>query len=127
MNWIGLYTLVRKEFARIVRVAIQSMITPLVSALLYIFIFGYVIGRKIDLIGGVTYIDFVLPGILMMNVISASFSNTAFSLYFQRFTRSINEILASPLSHLEMIMGLVLGSLVRSVIVGMGIFVIAIL
>jgi ABC-2 type transport system permease protein len=126
VNWIGLYTLIRREVDRMFRVATQTLITPLISALLYIFIFGYVVGRKIDTIAGVDYIDFVLPGILMMNVISSAFAHCSSSLHFQRFIRHIEEILVSPFSHIEMVVGFVVGGVIRAVIVGLGVFVIAV-
>ena len=89
VNWIGLYTFIRRELERMLRVAVQTLVTPWISALLYIFVFGSIIGKRIDLIAGVQYIDFVLPGILMMNVIMSSFSHSSSSLYFARFIRSI--------------------------------------
>jgi len=95
--------------------------------MLYIFIFGYVIGSKIELFDEFSYIDFVLPGILMMNVINASFSQSAFSLYFQRFSRAIEEILTSPLSYIEMIIGYVTGSVLRALLVSSGIYALALL
>jgi ABC-2 type transport system permease protein len=126
VNWIGLYTFIRREVDRMFRVATQTLITPLISALLYIFIFGHVVGRKIDTIAGVEYIDFVLPGILMMNVISSAFAHCSSSLHFQRFIRHIEEILVSPFSHIEMVVGFVVGGVIRAVIVGLGVFVIAV-
>jgi len=127
MNWIGLYTFIRREFQRMMRIAIQTLVTPWISALLYIFVFGRVIGSRIDLIAGVPYIEFVLPGILMMNVIMSSFSHSSSSLYMARFLHNIEEILTAPFSYLEMIMGYVSAAVVRGLIVGAGIFVIALL
>lgn len=125
VNWTGLYTMVVRDIVRIFRVATQTLVTPWISALLYIFIFGFVIGRSIDLIAGVTYIQFVLPGIVMMNVLASAFAHTSSSLYFKRFIRDIEEILVAPFSHMEMIVGFVLGGIFRGLVVGMGIFVIA--
>jgi len=127
MNWIGLRTFIRRESQRFLRVPIQTLITPWISAILYIFIFGFVVGSRIDAIAGIRYIDFVLPGILMMNLLQASFSQTSSSLYFQRFARHIEEILTAPLSYLEMITGYVIGGVIRGFIVGLGIFGIAVL
>ena len=127
MNWIGLYTFIRREVERTLRVATQTLVTPWISALLYIFVFGSVVGRKIDLIAGVPYISFVLPGILMMNVISSAFGSSSSSLYFQRFQRTIEEMLVAPFSHLEMIIGFVMSGIVRAMIIALGIFVLALL
>lgn len=126
VNWIGLYTFIRREIDRMFRVATQTLLTPWISALLYIFIFGHVVGRKIEKIAGVDYIDFVLPGILMMNVISSAFAHTSSSVHFQRFIRHIEEILVAPFSHVEMVVGFVVGGVARAVIVGLGVFVIAV-
>jgi|TARA_Y100000310_G_scaffold63585_1_gene59061 ABC-2 type transport system permease protein len=126
VNWIGLWTFVRRESQRFLRVPVQTLVTPWISAVLYIVIFGFVVGSKIDLIAGVRYIDFVLPGILMMNLIAASFSQTSSSIFFQRFARHIEEILVVPLSHFEMITGYVIGGIIRGIVVGLGVFLIAV-
>lgn len=117
MNWIGLYTMVRREVERTMRVKVQTLVSPVMSATLYIFIFGHVIGTKIDTIVGVPYITFVFPGILMLSVINASFSSSSSSLYFARFIHTIDEILVAPFSYLEMIFGFMLGSMMRGVMV----------
>lgn len=127
MNVIGLWTFVRRELRRFSRVAVQTLITPWISALLYIFIFGRIVGSRIDSIGGVEYIDFVLPGILMMNIIMGAFMQTAFSLYFQRFARHIEEVLVAPLAYWEMIIGHIIGGVLRAMVVAVGIYVIAVL
>lgn len=125
-NVIGLQTLIRREIERFLRTYVQSLLSPWVSALLYILVFGVIVGKRIDLIAGVEYIDFVLPGIVMLNLISASFSHTSFSLYFMRFARHIEEILVAPLSYLEMVIGFVVGGVVRSLVTGIGVYLIAI-
>jgi len=121
VNWIGLYTLIRREFERIFRVPIQTVVSPLVSAFLFIFIFGFILGRKIDLIAGISYMEFVFPGILMMNIISSAFAHSSNSVYFGRFMKSIEEILVSPFSYLEMIVGYVAGGIMRALIVSVGV------
>lgn len=127
MNWIGIKTLVLQEFQRFTRVWVQSLISPWMSALLYIFIFGSVVGSRIDLIAGVRYIDFVLPGIVMMNLITASYMQGAFSIYFKRFARHIEEILVAPFSNFELLLSFVIGGVVRGLVVGFGVYVIALL
>lgn len=117
MNWIGLYTMIRREVERTMRVKVQTLVSPVMSATLYIFIFGQVIGTKIDEIVGVPYITFVFPGILMLSVINAAFASSSSSLYFARFVHSIDEILVSPFSYIEMIFGFMLGSMMRGVMV----------
>jgi len=125
MNIVGLYTLITREVLRMLRISIQSLIAPWIAAGLYIFIFGFIIGSRIDLIAGVRYIDFILPGIVMMNIITSAFTHSSSSVYLQRFTRSIEEILVAPLSYLEMIIGFSVGGILRGILVGLGVYVLA--
>ncbi len=125
MNLIGVYTFIRREVERLRRVGIQTLVTPWVSALLYILIFGEIVGRRIGLIAGVPYIDFVVPGLLMMNVMQSAFMHASSSLYFGRFLRNIEEILTAPFSYAEIIASYLISSVLRAVIVGGGVYVIA--
>lgn len=126
INGAGLYTLIEREIKRMFRVVVQTLVSPWISALLYILIFGLVVGSRIASVGGVSYIDFVLPGLVMMNIIQSAFAHSSSSIYFARFTRQIEEVLVSPLSYTEMIIGYTLGGVVRGLIVGIGVYVIAI-
>ena len=117
VNWIGLFTMFRREVKRTMRVVIQTLIAPVISAALYIFIFGTVIGTKIDDFAGVPYISFVFPGILMLSIINASFASASSSLYFMRFTRGIEEVLIAPFSYFEMLVGFVGSAIVRALMV----------
>ena len=125
VNWIGLWTIIRREMTRILRVPIQVFVAPWISALLFIFIFGFVVGPRIAMIGGHRYLEFVLPGILMMNVINAAFLQSTSQIYFQRFQRYIEETLVAPLSYAEMIAGSLTVVILRSVATALGILVIA--
>ena len=126
INWIGLGTLVYQEVRRFMRVSVQTLVTPWISALLYIAIFGAIVGQGIADVKGVRYIDFVLPGILTMSVIGAAFAHSSSSLYIQRFVRHIEELLVAPLSHTEMILGYIIGAVARGVVVGLGVLAIAV-
>ena len=126
INWIGLGTLVYQEIQRFVRVSVQTLVTPWISALLYVAVFGAIVGQGIADVKGVRYIDFVLPGILTMSVIGAAFAHSSSSLYIQRFIRHIEELLVAPLSHTEMILGYVIGAVARGVVVGLGVLGIAV-
>ncbi|MEY2664931.1 MAG: hypothetical protein RLZZ480_36 [Candidatus Parcubacteria bacterium] len=117
MNWIGLYTMLRREAQRTMRVVVQTLVAPTVSAALYLFIFGTVIGTKIDDFAGVPYISFVFPGVLMLSIINASFASASSALYFMRFTRGIEEILIAPFSYIEMLIGFVGSAVVRALMV----------
>lgn len=121
INWIGLWTIVRREGSRMMRVPIQAFIAPWISALLFIFIFGYVVGGRISSIGGHRYLEFVLPGVLMMNVVNASFLQATSQIYFSRFQRYVEEVLVAPLSYVEMIIGSLAVVVARSTVTGIGI------
>src|SRR5476651_1737866 len=126
VNWIGLATIIRREMQRMMRVPIQAFIAPWISALLFIFIFGFVLGGRIKEIGGHRYLEFVLPGILMMNIINAAFLQSTSQIYFQRFLRYIEETLVAPLSYVEMIIGSLTMTIVRSVVTALGILLIGV-
>jgi len=124
INWIGLWTIVRREGSRMMRVPIQAFVAPWISALLFIFIFGFVVGGRISHIGGHRYLEFVLPGVLMMNIVNASFLQSTSQIYFSRFQRYVEEILVSPLSYVEMILGSLSVVVARSTVTGIGILLI---
>lgn len=107
----------RREVERTMRVAIQTLIAPVVSAALYIFIFGTVIGTRIDDFAGVPYISFVFPGVLMLSIINASFASASSALYFARWSRAIEEILIAPFAYVEMLIGYVGSAVVRALMV----------
>ncbi len=117
MNWIGLYTMLRREAERTMRVVVQTLVAPVISAALYLFIFGTVIGTKIEDFAGVPYISFVFPGVLMLSIVNASFASASSALFFMRFTRGIEEILIAPFSYLEMLVGFVGSAVVRALMV----------
>lgn len=127
INWIGLYTFIRREMERILRVKVQTFAAPLISAFLFIFIFGFVLGQKIDLISGVSYMAFVFPGILAMNVLTSAFEHTASAVYFGRWVKSIHEMLVAPFSYFEMLLGLVLSATLRALTIGVGVLIIGLL
>lgn len=123
INWIGLNTMVRREVSRMMRVPIQAFVAPWISALLFIFIFGFVVGSRITHIGGHRYLEFVLPGIIMLNVVNAAFLQSSSAIYFSRFIRFIEEILVAPLSYAEMIAGSLSVVVLRASVTGVGILV----
>lgn len=109
--------MLRREIQRTFRVVIQTLVAPVISATLYILIFGTVIGSQIKDFSGVPYISFVFPGILMLSIINASFASASSALYFMRFTRGIEEILIAPFSYLEMLVGFVGSAVARALMV----------
>lgn len=117
INWIGLYTMFRREVKRTMRVVIQTLVAPVISAALYLFIFGTVIGTRIENFQDFPYITFVFPGVLMLSIINASFASASSSLYFMRFTNGIQEVLIAPFSYLEMLIGFVGSAVTRALMV----------
>jgi ABC-2 type transport system permease protein len=126
INWIGLYTMVRREVSRMARIPIQAFVAPWISALLFIFIFGSVVGGRISQIGGHRYLEFVLPGVLMLNIVNASFIQASTAIYFSRFIKFVEEMLVAPLSYVEMIIGSLSVVVLRSTITGIGILLMGI-
>jgi len=121
VNWIGLYTMIRREAQRMARIPIQAFVAPWISALLFIFIFGYIVGGRISTIGGHKYLEFVLPGILTMNIVNAAFIQSSTATYFSRFVKFVEELLVSPLSYAEMIFGALSVVVLRATVTGIGI------
>ncbi len=119
--------MLRREVQRTLRVVIQTLVAPVISAALYIFIFGSVIGTRIDNFAGVPYISFVFPGVLLMSLINSSFASASSALYFMRFTRGIEEILITPFSYFEMLIGFVGSALMRTVMVSFLILIVGML
>jgi ABC-2 type transport system permease protein len=127
MNWIGLYTLIRREVGRTKRVLGQAVLTPFVTAVLYIFVFGYVIGSSIDTIEGISYISFVFPGVFTMNLVMAVFSATSFSIYFMKFQKTIEDMLTLPLSYTELVLSLIVGGVARALAITLSLSLVAVL
>jgi len=109
------------------RVLTQTLVAPTMSAALYIFIFGTVLGSRITDISGVPYISFVFPGVLLMTVINSSYASASSSLYFMRFSRSIEELLIAPFSYLEILIGLVGSAVMRVVMVSVLVLLVGVL
>ena len=109
--------MVRVEIERFMRVATQAIVAPWITAILYIFIFGSVVGTRIDTIQGKEYIEFALPGILMLSLIGTAFAQSSSSLYFKRFAKHIEEILVAPISNGTIIFAFMMGSIVRGLVV----------
>lgn len=126
-NWIGFYTLIRREVGRTRRVIGQALVAPLVTASLYIFVFGYVIGSKIDLIEGIKYISFVFPGVFGMNLILAVFGATSFSVFFMRFQKTMEDLLTLPVSYFELVVSLIASGIIRAFAISLALSVVAML
>ena len=119
MNLIGFSTLLKREIIRFLKFPTQMIIQPLISAVLFMAIFGEFIGGNISFDGGISFIAFIVPGIIALNLITASYSNSAFSLFMMRFLGFISDLLVAPLSYAEMVLAFTLGSTIRGVFIGL--------
>lgn len=123
--WAAYMTIVRKEFFRLFRVWVQTLLPPAVTTVLYFLVFGKFIGSQVAPVGGVRYMDFIVPGVIMISVITQSFMHTAFGYYFLKFQRSLEEILVSPTPYSVMILGYVTGGVLRGLITGVILLVVS--
>ena len=127
-NPIGFRTLAKREVMRFFIVYTQTLLPPLISSLLFIFVFGYSIGQNLHIqIQGQTYLQFIVPGLVMMYLIESPYTNTSSSLFLSRWHNLIQELLLSPLSYFEMVLGLLIGGVVRGLLVGTGVYGISLL
>jgi len=118
MNLRAVYAIYRFEMARWRRTLLQSMVAPVVSTSLYFVVFGAAIGSRITEIDGVAYGSFIVPGLIMLTLLTQSVANASFGIYFPRFTGTIYEILSAPVSPLEIVLGYVGAATTKSIIIG---------
>lgn len=123
--WIGLSTIVIKEVTRIIRIWAQTLLPPAITMSLYFVIFGNLIGSRIGDMGGFDYMDYIVPGLVMMSVITNSYANTVSSFFGAKFGKHIEELLVSPLPPIIILLGYVGGSLFRGIGVGIVVLLIA--
>jgi ABC-2 type transport system permease protein len=122
LNWIAFTTIVRKEVIRFMRIWQQTLLPPVINQTLYFIIFGSFIGSQINDIQGVSYMAFIVPGLVMMSVITASYSNVTSSFFGSKFQKSIEELLVSPTSNATIIWGYTMGGVARGILVGSIVF-----
>ena len=125
MNIHAIKAIYKYEMARMFRTAVQSIVAPVLSTSLYFVIFGAAIGSRITEIDGVSYGAFIVPGLIMLSIMTESISNSSFAIYFPRFTGTIFEVLSAPVSYVEVILGYVGAAATKSIIIGSIIFVTA--
>ena len=118
INYLAIKAIYFHEMNRTKRTILQSIISPILSTSLYFIIFGSAIGSRIKEIDGVTYGMFIVPGLLMLNILTQSVSNGSFSTYFPKFNGTIYELQAAPISGVEMIIGFVGATATKSIILG---------
>ena len=125
VNFRGIKAIYRFEMGRTLRTLGQSIASPVLSTVLYFIVFGSAIGSRIQAIDGVPYGAFIVPGLIMLTVLSQSISNASFGIYFPRFTGTIYEILSAPLSFAEIVVGYVGAAASKSIIIGLVVLVTA--
>lgn len=117
-QWNAFFTIVTKEVRRFMRIWTQTLLPPVITMVLYFVIFGELIGRRIGTMGGFDYVQFVAPGLIMMSVITNSYSNVVSSFFGNKFSRCIEELLVSPTPTYVILAGYIIGGVTRGLIVG---------
>lgn len=116
--WVGYKTIVRKEVTRILRIWGQTIVPPAITMTLYFIIFGELIGRRIGEMGGFSYMQYIVPGLVIMSVITNSYGNMVSSFFGAKFGKHIEELLISPLPNWIILAGYVTGAVMRGMMVG---------
>jgi len=119
MNLTAILAIYRFEMARTWRTVLQSIISPVISTSLYFVVFGAAIGSRITQIEGISYGAFIVPGLVMLSLLTHSISNASFGIYFPKFTGTIYELLSAPISHLEILISYVGAAATKSLILGL--------
>ncbi|WP_316161478.1 ABC transporter permease [Bradyrhizobium sp. SZCCHNRI20481] len=119
MNFRAVAAIYKFEMARTWRTLLQSIVSPVVSTSLYFVVFGAAIGSRISHVEGVSYGTFIVPGLVMLSVLTQSISNASFGIYFPKFIGTIYEILSAPISHFEIVLGYVGAAATKSIILGL--------
>jgi ABC-2 type transport system permease protein len=125
LNIVALQTIIRKEVVRVLRIWIQTVVPPAITMTLYFIIFGNLIGRRIGTMDGFDYMQYIAPGLIMMSVITNSYGNVVSSFFGAKFGRHLEEMLISPMSSATIIIGHVAGGVLRGVMVGLLVTIIA--
>jgi len=119
MNWRAIQAVYLFEMSRTGRTIMQSIVSPVLSTSLYFVVFGAAIGSRINVVDGVAYGSFIVPGLIMLTILTQSTMNASFGIYFPRFTGTIYEILSAPISGIEIAVGYVGAAATKSVILGL--------
>ncbi len=125
MNFHGILAIYKFEMARTRRTLLQSIVAPVITTSLYFIVFGAAIGSRIQQVEGVSYGAFIVPGLIMLNLLTHSISNASFAIYFPKFVGTVYEMLSAPISTLEVVLGYVGAAATKSIILGMIILITA--
>jgi len=119
MNWYGIRAIYKFEMARTWRTLMQSIASPVLSTSLYFIVFGAAIGSRMGEIDGVSYGAFIIPGLIMLSLLSESISNASFGIFFPQFSGTIYEVLSAPVSAFEVVAGYVGAAATKSIVLGL--------
>jgi len=125
--WIAYLTITRREILRFSRIWVQTIIPPVVMVALYFVIFGNLIGQRIGEMDGMTYMDFIMPGLVMMSIITNSYTNVVSSFYGAKYSRHIEEMQIAPVPDLVILLGFVTGGMARGICVGVAVTLVSML
>jgi ABC-2 type transport system permease protein len=118
-NGYGVWAIFRYEMNRWFRTILQSLMAPVITTALYFVVFGGAIGSRMQQVGGVSYGSFIVPGLIMLSLLTQSISNASFGIYFPKFARTFYEVLSAPISSMEIVMGFVGAAAAKSVLLGL--------
>lgn len=124
-GWVGPWTLLKKELLRFWRVSFQTVAAPVITALLYLLIFSHVLDKHVQVYDGVAYTEFLIPGLIMMSVLQNAFANSSSSLIQSKVMGNIVFVLLTPLTHLQFFMAFLIAAVIRGLVVGLCIYLVA--
>lgn len=127
LAWVAFKTILTKEIRRFTRIWVQTLVPPVITMTLYFIIFGQLIGSRIGEMNGFSYMQFIVPGLIMMSALTNSFANVASSFYSTKFAKNVEELLISPTSSHIIILGYVAGGMARGLCVGILVTIVAML
>lgn len=125
MNLYGILAIYKFEMARTKRTLLQSIVAPVITTSLYFIVFGAAIGSRIQQVEGVSYGAFIVPGLIMLNLLTHSISNASFAIYFPKFVGTVYEMLSAPISTMEVVLGYVGAAATKAIMLGMIILITA--
>jgi len=125
LNWVAFQTIIYKEIIRFMRIWLQTLFPPVITMSLYFLIFGKFIGSQIRSIEGYAYIQYLVPGLVLMSIMTNSYANTSSSFFFSKFNKSIEEMLIAPMSNLTILLGFMLGGTIRGLLIGIIVLIIS--
>lgn len=119
LAWVAFNTILHKEIKRFMRIWVQTLVPPVITMSLYFVIFGKLIGSRIGEMGGFSYMQFIVPGLIMMSALTNSFANVASSFYSTKFAKNVEELLIAPVSPHIIVLGYMAGGMCRGLLVGL--------